>query len=98
VLFVSFILFIYLFFCLRMAGDGNVPPAVQEVEVTSKVLEEAEKPKTHKDVETEPQERAELEKKDIPQEETNAAQDNARNKYVILMCEDILNPHLLFTV
>jgi hypothetical protein len=81
-----------------MASDGNIPPAVQEVEVTSKVLEEAEKPKSHKDNETGPQERAALEKNDVPQEETNAEQDNAHKKYVILMCEDFLNPLLLFYI
>lgn len=64
----------------RMAGDGDIPPAVQEVEVPSEVLEEAEKPKSHKDVEADPQERAELEKKDVPQGETNVAQDNACKK------------------
>jgi hypothetical protein len=81
-----------------MAGDGNIPPAVQEVEVTSKVLEEAEKPKAHKDDEAGPQERAELEKKDVPQEETNVAQDNAHEKYVILMCADFFSPLILFYI
>ncbi|PNF29974.1 NudC domain-containing protein 3 [Cryptotermes secundus] len=61
----------------RMASDGNIPPAGQEVEVTSKVLEEAEKPKSRKDDETGTQERAELEKKDVPQGEINAGQNNA---------------------
>jgi hypothetical protein len=79
-LFAIFILYIYLFLWLRMASDGSIPPAVQEVEVTSEVLEEAEKSKPHKDDETGPQERVELEKKDVPQEKTNAAQDNAHEK------------------
>jgi hypothetical protein len=81
-----------------MASNGNIPPAVPETEVTSEVLEEAEKPKSHKNDETGAQDRAELEKKDVPQEKTNAAQDNAPKKYVILMCKYFLNALILFTV
>ena len=69
----------------RVCSDGSIPPAVQEIDVTTEVVEETEKPKSGKEDGTGVQDPAVLEKKPAPQEETSAAQDNASRKYVILM-------------
>ena len=69
----------------RMCSNGSIPPAVQEIDVTTEVVEETEKPKSDKEDGTGAQDTAVLEKKAAPQEETSAAQDNASEKYVILM-------------
>jgi hypothetical protein len=68
----------------RMCGDGSIPPTVQEINVTTEVVEVTEKPKSDKDDDTGAQDTAILEKKAAPQEETSVAQDNASKKYVIL--------------
>jgi hypothetical protein len=81
-----------------MATNGNIPPAVEKVDMTSTVLEKSEKCKSHEDDKTANQERAELEEKVVPQEKTNAAQDSAPKKYIILICKDFLNAFLLCTV
>jgi hypothetical protein len=70
-----------------MSSDGNIPPAVQQIEVTTEVVEETEKPKSDKEVGTGTKETAVLGKKDAPQEETNTPLDNVAKKYVILMCK-----------
>lgn len=70
-----------------MCGDENIPPAVQETDVTTEVVEVTEKLKSDKEHDTGAQDTAVLEKKAAPQEETSAAQDNASKKYVILMSQ-----------
>jgi hypothetical protein len=72
-----------------MLSDEDIRPAIQEIEVTSEVAEE-EKPTSHKENETGPQATAMLEKNEAPQEKTNAAQDKASKKYMILMHKDLL--------
>lgn len=61
-------------------SDGNIPPAVQEIEVATEVVEETEKPKSDKEDGTGAKDSAVLGKKDAPQEETSAAKDNAAKK------------------
>jgi hypothetical protein len=68
-----------------MCSDGSIPPAVQEVEVGTEVVEETEKPKSDKEGGTGVQDTAVLGKKAAPQEETSVAQDNGSKKFVILM-------------
>jgi hypothetical protein len=68
-----------------MCSDGNIPPAVQEIEVATEVVEETEKPKSDKEDGTGAKDSAVLGKKDAPQEETSAAKDNAAKKYEILV-------------
>jgi hypothetical protein len=69
----------------RMCSDGSIPPAVQEMDVTTEVVEETEKPESDKEDGAGAQDTAVLEKKAAPQEETSKAQDNVLKKYVILM-------------
>jgi hypothetical protein len=69
----------------RMCSDGSIPPAVQEIDVATEVVEETEKPESDKKDGTGARDRAVLEKKAAPQEETSAAQNNVSKKYVILM-------------
>jgi hypothetical protein len=69
----------------RMCGDGSIPPAVQEIDVTTEVVEETDKPEFDKEDGTGAEDTAVLEKKAAPQEETSKAEDNASEKYVNLM-------------
>jgi hypothetical protein len=71
----------------RMCSDGSILPAVREIDFTTEVVEETEKPESDKEDGTGGQDTALLEKKTAPQEETCSAQDNASKKYVILMAE-----------
>lgn len=64
----------------RMCSDGSIPPAVQETDVTTEVVEETEKSKSDKEDGTGAQDTAVSEKEAAPQEETSAAQDNASEK------------------
>jgi hypothetical protein len=79
-----------------MWSDGDIPPAVQEIEVASDI-EDGEKLKPQND-KTGPLETVVLEKKDSIREETNGTHDSAPKRCVIVMHKDLLHTSIVFPV